>query len=407
MSAGARHTISACLIVQDEAANLPVALASVAFCDEVVVVDSGSTDGTQTLARAAGARVIEHPWPGFGAQRNVAADHATGDWILEVDADETITPALADEILAFLATPGPRDRVDLLALPMRHRFLGRPLGPSAQYPNYRTRMFRRGAVRHDEGRSVHEGLKPTDAVVALHGDMTHELASSWREAVGDVWRYTKLEAAQFHPVVTPRAAAVGVVARPAAKALYRLVVDGAWRDGWRGLVKVALDAGSDSVVWLRVLARGNRDGLAGTGAAHFGEVMPVQGAVRLIAVATTAAGERRAAAWLQDAVAAGAATDSELLTPAGGPPSPAAGLAFARRATGGRGPVALGRALGGSVQVRHIDAFVLADGGARRAHRLLSPALRGVTAPVSLDEPPAQAVRRLAVELRQDAGTPR
>jgi glycosyltransferase involved in cell wall biosynthesis len=395
----ARHTISACLIVQDEAATLPAALASVAFCDEVVVVDSGSTDGTQALARAAGARVVDHPWPGFGAQRNVAADHATGDWILEVDADETISAELATEIRAFLATPGPRDTVDLLALPMRHRFLGRPLGPSAQYPNYRTRMFRRGAVRHDEGRSVHEGLKPRDAVVALHGDMTHELASSWREALGDVWRYTRLEAAQFHPVVTPRAAAVGVLARPGAKALYRLVVDGAWRDGWRGVLKVALDAGSDSVVWLRVLARGDRDGLAGTGDAHFGETMPVLGAVRLIAVATTPDGERRAAQWLQAAVDAGAGADSELLAPAPGP-HPAA--PFAVRPTGGRGPIALGRALGGSVQVRHIDAFLLADGGARRAHRLLAPALRGVTAPVPADEAPAQAVARLAHALRED-----
>lgn len=400
MTAGARHTVSACLIVQDEAANIGAALASVAFCDEVLVVDSGSTDGTPDLARAAGARVVHNPWPGFGAQRNVAADHATGDWILEVDADERITPELADEILAFLATPGPRDHVDLLALPMRHRFLGRPLGPSAQYPNYRTRMFRRGSYRHDEGRSVHEGLKPRDATLALHGDMTHELAATWREALGDVWRYTRLEAAQFHPVVTPRAAFVGGVVRPAAKAAYRLVVDGGWRDGWRGVVKVALDAGSDAVVWLRVLARrGGAGGPADGGPAdtHFGEKMPIQGPARLVAVATSAAGATRGASWLGAAVAAGAGTDSELLSPAG---APVPGAAFAVRPTGSRGPFALARALSGTVQVRHVDAMVLCDPGARRIHRLLAPQVRGLADPVDPADDPSAVVARLHRELR-------
>jgi hypothetical protein len=279
---------------------------------------------------------------------------------------------------------------------MRHRLLGAYLGPSAAYPNYRTRMFRRGSIRHDEGRTVHEGLKPRETTLALRGDMTHELASTWREALADTWRYTALEASQFRPPLSPRAAVVGILVRPAAKAAYRLLVDGAWRDGWRGLVKVGLDAGSDSVVWLRVLARGDRDGPAGGGGAHFGEVMPVQGSVRLIAVASTPAGERRAAAWLRGAVGAGAGTDSELLAPA---PEVVDAPYFVRR-TGGRGPIALGRALGGSVQVRHIDAFLLADAGARRAYRLLSPALRGQAKPLGPADDPRAAVAALAASLR-------
>ncbi|MCW3011022.1 MAG: glycosyltransferase family 2 protein [Solirubrobacterales bacterium] len=390
MGTPVRHTISACLIVLNEERDLPHALASVAFCDEVVVVDSGSTDRTREVARAAGATVVENPWPGFGAQRNVAADHATGDWVLEVDADETITPELAEEILDFLATPGPRDRIDLLALPMRHRFLGGDLGPSVQYPNYRTRMFRRGTYRHDEGRTVHEGLKPRDATLALRGDMVHVLAASWGEALGDVWRYTKLEAGQFHPRVTPRGAAVGILARPTAKAGYRLVVDGAWRDGWRGLVKVALDAGSDAVVWLRVLAR--RETPEGPGDTHFGEVMPAAGPIRVVALATTEEGARRAAEWLDGAISAGAGTDSELVTPV---PTPPAGAGFFVRPTPTGGPLSFARALLGAGQVRGIDAILLADAGARRAHRALAPRVRGAAGPLSPETPPADAVREL------------
>ena len=89
-----RATVCACIIARDEEERLPAALASVAFCDEVVVVDSGSRDRTVELAREAGARVIEHPWHGFGVQRNVALDNATADWVLEVDADERVTPRL-------------------------------------------------------------------------------------------------------------------------------------------------------------------------------------------------------------------------------------------------------------------------------------------------------------------------
>jgi len=391
-----RHTISACLIVRDEAQRIGTALDSVAFCDEVVVVDSGSSDGTQDIARAAGARVVESPWPGFGAQRNVAADHATCDWILEVDADETITPPLAREIAEFLATPGPRDDIDILALPMRHRFLGAPLGPSAQYPNYRTRMFRRGRYRHDEGRSVHEGLKPHTVTLALHGDMTHELAATWREALGDVWRYSRFEAATFSPVLNPRTVVVGLVARPTAKALYRLVVDGAWRDGWRGVLKVALDAGSDALVWARVLRRGTSVDVDGRADPHFGEQMPVSGPVRVIAVATTAAGARAARDWLSAAVAAGAGSDSELLTPDG----TIAAAGFTARATGTTGPLALARALNASIQVRHIDVLLCADAGARRASRLVAPHLRGLSSPLSPGADPAATVDRLVRDLR-------
>ena len=91
--------LSVIIITKNEAANIAACLKSVAFADEFIVVDSGSTDGTVELAQALGARVeITSDWPGFGPQKNRALDLATGDWILSIDADERVTPELAREI---------------------------------------------------------------------------------------------------------------------------------------------------------------------------------------------------------------------------------------------------------------------------------------------------------------------
>lgn len=162
------ETLTACVIVRDEEGRLPACLESLSFCDEVVVVDSGSRDRTREIAAEAGAQVFESPWRGFAAQRNVALDRASGSWVLEVDADERVSPELAAEMRALLDDPPAGVR--MAAIPMRDLFLGRPLGPSARYPRYRHRLFRRGAFRHDESRTVHEGLWPDGPTVPLKGD---------------------------------------------------------------------------------------------------------------------------------------------------------------------------------------------------------------------------------------------
>src|SRR5579862_8348544 len=100
-------TLSMVLITLNEAANLPRTLASVQGMGEIVIVDSGSTDATLDIARAAGARVFAEPWKGFGAQKNSAIDHASGDWILSLDADEEVSPQLAREIQALLGSEPP------------------------------------------------------------------------------------------------------------------------------------------------------------------------------------------------------------------------------------------------------------------------------------------------------------
>lgn len=381
-------TIAACVIAQDEQGRLPACLESVSFCDEVVVVDGGSRDRTRELAAAAGARVVENPWPGFGAQRNLALDHATADWVLEIDADERVTPELADEVRAFLAAPPAGVR--MTAIPMRESFLGRPLGPSGRYPRYRHRLFRRDAFRHDESRSVHEGLWPDGPTHPFAGEMTHVLASSWPEAIRDARAYARLEGEQRS---SPGAAGAltGVVVRPAVKFAYRALLYGGWRDGWRGLAKIGLECVADALATVYRLRRGAEDGATG-----FGQEAPRLGPVRIVGLALQDGGVARVVPWLEAAAAAGA--DVALIGPdAPAPPGPEegevrCGAGLRVRPLAATGPGELVRALDAEDQLRPIDALLPAGSRERRRLRLAPRALRGAIAPLDPNSAPQLAV---------------
>ncbi len=381
------ETLSACVIVRDEEERLPACLESLRFCEEVVVVDSGSRDRTREIARAAGARVVENPWHGFAAQRNVALDHAGGNWVLEIDADERVSQALAEEIRAFLAAP-PED-VRMTAIPMRDVFLGCELGPASRYPRYRHRLFRRGAFRHDVSRSVHEGLWPDGPTHPFSGDLEHLLASSWREALADARSYARLEAAQRS---RPGAAEAltGVLLRPAAKLAYRLLLYGAWRDGWRGLAKVGLECGADSIATLHRLRGGVENGTSG-----FGQEPPRLGPVRIVGVALGAAGAERLGPWLEAAARCGA--DVALIGPA---PGPGLGTGVRRRALDGSDAGALVRALDAEDQLRPIDALLPAGRRERRRLRLAPRALRGAVAPLDPSTTPEATVQAVQERTR-------
>ena len=349
------------MIARDEQKRLPECLESLSFCEEVVVVDGGSSDRTIEIARGAGAVVVENPWPGFGAQRNIAIDHASGDWVLEVDADERVSAPLAAAIRSFLADP-PAD-MRMAAIPRREVFLGRPLGPSSRYPRYQHRLFRRGAFRHDETRSVHEGLWPDGPTMPLAGDLEHLLASSWREALHDTHAYARLEAEQ-RASVDPVEAGFGIVVRPALKLAFRVFVYGAWRDGWRGLAKVALECWGDSLTTVHRLSG------SGGSAGGFGQEAPRLGPVRLVGLATSAHGSAMLGRWLGEAADAGA--DVALTSP-----TPTIG--------------AVVRALDAEDQVRPVDAIVPAGRRERLLMRFAPRALRGVVPPIDPDTPAAEA----------------
>jgi hypothetical protein len=373
--------ITACLIVQDEQERLPAALRSVSFCEEIVVVDGGSSDRTVELARAAGAKVIENAWPGFGAQRNLALDAASGEWVLEIDADERVSPRLRESIRALLEKPPPG--VGMAVCPLRNRFLGGMLGPSAKYPAYRSRVFRRGAYRHDETRSVHEGIEPRERPLLLEGDLEHELAGTLREALHDVWRYARLERSHLAPPGGARPYAVGILARPLAKLAYRLLVDGGWRDGWRGLLKIWLDAASDALVWSLLLTdalRGSRTARGGaeerapmlpaTHDRHFGR--RPDGPAKVVALAAG----RRSCELAMRRLAKLRAQGLDVALICDAPPQGWQDSGIAVRPVPRMSPLQAMRALDLEMQIRTIHGVLAVGGRAQLVHSLLPLGLR-------------------------------
>ncbi len=149
--------LSVIVICLNEAANIQACLQSVAFADECIVLDSGSTDGTQAIARACGAKLFEHAdWPGFGLQKNRALALAQGEWVLSLDADERVSPALAIEIQQAMANPA---RV-AYEIPRQTQFCGQWIRHCGWTPDRVLRLFRRGQAQFTPDR-VHERLVPT------------------------------------------------------------------------------------------------------------------------------------------------------------------------------------------------------------------------------------------------------
>ena len=382
-ASASRETVTACLIVMNESERIGDALASVSFCDEVVVVDGGSADATPQLAEAAGARVVRSPWPGYAQQRNIAIDAARSEWILEIDADERVSPELKEEIDSFLAAPPPE--LDMAVIPLRDIFLGKDLGPSSKYPMYRGRLFRRLAYSHDERRAVHEGLWPHGAVEPLSHDLRHILASTWREAIHDSVRYARLQA-RHRPRPGVASLVLSVVVRPPAKMAYRAVVLGGWRDGRLGIGRIGVECLSDALSC--VYARGeSQHGLQDVHAP------PHVGPLRVVGVAASAAGVQRGAMWLAEAATSGA--DVALLAP-----KRDRSLPVRARWLDGFGLFRVVRGIDAEAQIRPIDAIVPFDTLSAIVAGFVPRSLRGVVCRLGPNTRPPEVLRALEAETR-------
>jgi glycosyltransferase involved in cell wall biosynthesis len=188
--------LSVILITRNEEANIAGCLAGVSFAQEIVVVDSGSTDRTAELAQAAGAKVIRTTdWPGFGAQKNRALAHATHAWVLSIDADERVTPQLRDEILAVITTPDPRFAG--WDMPRRSSICGHDMAHSGWYPDRVTRLFRRERGRFSDD-LVHERVIVDGAVGHLQADLLHTTYPDLETMLRKLDRYSSDSARAMH-----------------------------------------------------------------------------------------------------------------------------------------------------------------------------------------------------------------
>lgn len=149
-----RPSLTAVVITLNEERNIERCLKSLTWADELLVVDSGSTDKTRELAAGLGAKFLEHPWEGYGQQKNWALRQAAHPWVLFIDADEEVSPALRDEVQSFIANPGDFKGLEF---PRRTRFLGRWILHGGWYPNVLARLALRGHASWTEP-AVHESL---------------------------------------------------------------------------------------------------------------------------------------------------------------------------------------------------------------------------------------------------------
>ena len=229
--------LSVTVITKNEAADIGDALASAAWADEIVVVDSASTDDTVAIARRYTDRVIVREWPGYVAQKNYAASIASHDWIFSLDADERIGPALAEEIKATLAA-GPAHAG--YRAPRVTRHLGRWIRTTDWYPDYQLRLYNRGSARWT-GRYVHESVSVDGSIGRLRGELQHFAYRDIADHLETIDRYSTYAARQMYESGR-RAWLVQIAGHPPLAFARNYLLRGGIRDGIPGFVISALNA---------------------------------------------------------------------------------------------------------------------------------------------------------------------
>ncbi len=185
--------LSVTVIALNQEANIGACLSSVSFADEIVVVDTGSTDRTVELARTYTDRVIAAPWQGFAGTKNFALDQARGDWVFSLDTDERVPAALKEEILAVVRADGPLDGYQV---PRKNYFGGRWIRRLGWYPDYTLRLFRRDRGRFRE-REVHEEVEVAGPLGTLLTPLDHYSYNDLEDYAARQERYARLAAAEM------------------------------------------------------------------------------------------------------------------------------------------------------------------------------------------------------------------
>lgn len=226
-----KPTLSVTVIAKNEADRIGALLKSAVFADEVIVVDSGSTDGTQDICRRMGARVVFNPWPGYAAQKQFAMQQAASEWVLSLDADEEISEPLAAEIRNALEGCGPD--VKGFDMPRLSRYLGRWIRHGGWYPDVKLRLVRRGSGQWSGG-ALHERLIVDGKVERLSTPILHHVYRGISDQVDTINRFSDIYAAERGP------AGAGFVLVGAGHAVGKFLECYVWKlgllDGVPGLI---------------------------------------------------------------------------------------------------------------------------------------------------------------------------
>lgn len=250
-SAPRRLPISGCVICCNEADRIGDCLRSLDFCAETLVVDSGSTDGTAALAEELGARVVPNaPFPGHKEQKQFAVEHAAHDWVLCLDADERVTPALRERLLALGAEGFGGAAYEM---PRRNHYLGRPVRGGMSWPDLKVRLFDRRLCRWG-GTNPHDRVEvPAGArVTRLEEPIEHLSYRDFRHHLRTIDSFTRIAAAALREQGR-RTTPFDLLVRPPSAAFKSLVLKRGFVDGWRGLLIAGMAAYYDWLKYWRLL----------------------------------------------------------------------------------------------------------------------------------------------------------
>lgn len=229
-------TLSVAIAAMDEEANIARTLNSVRWADEIVLVDSGSKDRTREIAREHGARVIDEPWRGYVAQKQYAIELCTKEWVLLLDADEEVSPELAAEMRAALASPG---EVSAFRLPRKNLFLGRWIRHGGFYPDPKLRLFRNG-MGFVTGHDPHDRceLKPEvpQRTRQFKNALVHYTYPTLSYYIAHMNRYSSLGAELAVSQGHRSFSIADIVIRPLATFLYNYIFRLGFLDGREGLL---------------------------------------------------------------------------------------------------------------------------------------------------------------------------
>jgi glycosyltransferase involved in cell wall biosynthesis len=233
-------TLSVVIITQNEEANLGRTLASVqplvaGGSGEVILVDSGSTDRTVEIAKSFGAKVFIEEWKGFAAQKNSAIDKANGDWILSLDADEELEPALAQAVASAISDKVETNSIAGFWIRRRNSFLGRWIKHGGFWPDPKMRLFRRGSGTF-ENRAVHEDVRVKGPTSTLGGALIHYSYPTLSDYLDHMNRYSSLGAGMVAANGRFRFSVFKIVLRPLATFVYNYVFRLGFLDGREGLM---------------------------------------------------------------------------------------------------------------------------------------------------------------------------
>lgn len=243
---------SAVIIACNEERRIKACLESVAFADEIVLVDSGSVDGTVEIALQCGARVVRQEWLGFGRQKQFAVNCAAHDWVLCLDADERISGELRTAIEAALRKP----LSDAYRFPRCNRFMGRLLKHGEGYPDWNLRLFRRTCARWSED-AIHEKVLTDTPVGTLRGDLLHESEESIKSYLDKQNRYTTLQAEALHQKGM-RAHPGHLFVSPLLRFVKFYLVRRGFMDGVPGLVHILIGCFNSFVKYAKLMELGGR-----------------------------------------------------------------------------------------------------------------------------------------------------